>query len=249
MWRSVGAKATGLSHATTGLPCQDAFAYASLGPSLTTIAVADGAGSAPFSKSGAEISVARAVQYLRNVGELLGTAGDVWAFAVRGAFDAARASVLDFGRSQGIEANDLATTLQVVLLGHNACCYGRVGDGGGVGRIAGALVPLGPAPQNGYANETLFLTSPAVEPDVVFHGKHMSACAVFTDGIQHLAMQLAQWKPHDPFFNPLFEFVRTSPDMAAVEGSLTDLLSADRFDRRTDDDRTLVISVWTEDAA
>jgi hypothetical protein len=62
-------------------------------------------------------------------------------------------------------------------------------------------------------------------------------------------MQLAQWKPHDPFFNPLFDFVRTTPDATAAEGSLSELLEAERFDRRTDDDRALVISVWTGDAA
>jgi hypothetical protein len=84
---------------------------------------------------------------------------------------------------------------------------------------------------------------------VFFRPDHVSDCAVFTDGIQHLAMQLAQWKPHDPFFNPLFDFVRTTPDATTAEGSLSELLEAERFDRRTDDDRALVISVWTGDAA
>jgi hypothetical protein len=45
-----GAKATGIAHAADGSPCQDAFTYAPLGPQLTAIAVADGAGSAIFSK-------------------------------------------------------------------------------------------------------------------------------------------------------------------------------------------------------
>jgi len=71
---------------------------------------------------------------------------------------------------------------------------------------------------------------------------------VFTDGIQPLAMHLSEWKPHDPFFGPLFEFLRTSPDTALAQDDLGTYLGTDRFDRRTDDDRALVISVWTEDA-
>jgi hypothetical protein len=249
VWRSIGAKAKGVAHAADGSPCQDAFAYASLGRELTAIAVADGAGSAVCSKAGAEISVERAVRYLRNVGDLLINDPSLWRPAVRGAFEAARGSIVDFARRQGNTPAEFATTLQVVLLGHAACCYGRVGDGGGVGRVGGTLVPLAPAPDNGYANETRFLTSAQSEPDVFFRADHVSDCAVFTDGIQHLAMQLAQWKPHDPFFNPLFDFVRTSADATVAEDSLGELLETERFDRRTDDDRALVISVWTGDAA
>jgi len=249
VWRSIGAKAKGVAHASDGSPCQDAFAYASLGTDLTAIAVADGAGSAACSKAGAEISVERAIRYLRNVGDLLEADTATWLHAMRGAFEAARGSLGDYARSRGLAVRDFATTLQVVLLSHAACCYGRVGDGGGVGRVDGALVPLVPAPDNGYANETHFLTSPESEPEVFFRADHVSDCAVFTDGIQHLAMQLAQWKPHDPFFNPLFDFLRTSDDTTSAQDSLSQLLGADRFDRRTDDDRALVISVWTGDAA
>jgi hypothetical protein len=249
VWRSVGAKAKGIAHAADGLPCQDAYAYASLAPDLTAIAVADGAGSAPFSKAGAELAVDRAVCYLRNVASLVESDSGVWPVAIRGAFDAARGSLLDHARAQRIDAQEFATTLQVVLLGPSACCYGRVGDGAGVGRLRGALVPLGPAPDNGYANETRFLTSAASDPDVFFHEAPVSECAVFTDGLQSLAMHLAQWIPHGPFFNPLFDFVRTTPDAARAEDSLGELLGADRFDRRTDDDRALVITVWTGDAA
>ena len=249
VWRSIGAKAKGVAHAADGSPCQDAFAYASLGPALAAIAVADGAGSAVFSKAGADISVERAVRYLRNVGDLLVADPSIWPPAIRGAFEAARGSIVDYARRQGNPPSEFATTLQVVLLGEQACCYGRVGDGGGVGRVGGTLVPLAPAPGNGYANETRFLTSAQSEPDVFFLADHVSDCAVFTDGIQHLAMQLAHWKPHDPFFNPLFDFVRTSSDTTVAADSLSELLEAERFDRRTDDDRALVISVWTGDAA
>jgi hypothetical protein len=53
MWRSIGAKAKGAAHASNGTPCQDAYAYASLSADLAAIAVADGAGSAAWSRAGA----------------------------------------------------------------------------------------------------------------------------------------------------------------------------------------------------
>ena len=245
MWRSIGAKAKGAAHASDGTPCQDAFAYATLAPDLVAIAVADGAGSAPHAQSGAEIAVARAINYLRNVGDLLSTDELLWVPAVRGAFEAARGSLLDFGRARNIESRQVATTLQVALLGSVAYCYGRIGDGGGVGRLGGSLIPLAPAPSNVFANETTFLTSSGSEPEIFFRPHHLSDCAIFTDGLQHLAMQLSQWKPHDPFFAPLFDFARTNEDVSIAEGSLGAYLGADKLDRRTSDDRTLVISVWT----
>jgi len=247
MWRSIGAKATGAAHATDGVPCQDAFAHAALAADLVAIAVADGAGSAPFAKSGADIAVDRAVQYLHNVSEFLTSDASTWVPAVRGAFDAARGSIIDFGRAQGIDARQFATTLQVALLGQTAYCYGRIGDGGGVGRFDGALIPLAPAPANGFVNETTFLTSGGSAPDVVFRADHLSECAIFTDGLQHLAMQLSEWKPHDPFFSPLFQFVRTTPDVGVAQESLGAYLRTDKVDKRTHDDRTLVVSVWTGD--
>jgi Protein phosphatase 2C len=249
MWRSIGARATGTSHAGDGSPCQDAFSFVSLNDDLVAIAVADGAGSAPFSASGAELATSRAVQYLRNVADLVIDDPSTWPPAIRGAFEAARGSVMDFGQARGIEVRQLATTLQVVLLGRSACCYGRIGDGGGVGRRDGTLVPLSPPPGNLFPNETTFLTTAGSEPDVFFHADELSDCAIFTDGIQPLAMHLSQWKPHDPFFGPLFEFLRTSPDTSLAQDDLGAYLGTERFDRRTDDDRTLVIAVWTEDGS
>lgn len=248
MWRSIGAKAKGAAHAGNGAPCQDAFACVALAHDLTAIAVADGAGSAQWSRSGSELAVERSVLYLQNVSELLADKA-LWPCGVRAAFDAARGALLDFGRSKRIEPRQLATTLQVALLGQDACCYGRIGDGGGVGRSQGTLIPLAPAPRNAFANETTFLTSVGSEPEVFFHEGQLSDCAFFTDGLQHLAMRLSEWTPHAPFFTPLFEFARTTPDVTAAQECLRTYLGTDKFNKRTDDDRTLVISVWTEDVA
>ena len=55
-------------------------------------------------------------------------------------------------------------------------------------------------------------------------------------------------KDHSESINDLHGFMSQALPQAAQD-SLGAYLSTDRFDRRTDDDRTLVISVWTGDAA
>jgi hypothetical protein len=247
MWRSIGAKVPGAAHMTHGTPCQDAFRYAPLTPALTALAVADGAGSAPLSKQGAVIAVHRAVAYLTNIVDLLSVDLATWDPAIQCAFDAARGAIHDFASARGLDRQQFATTLQIALVGPHAYCYGRVGDGAGVGRVDGAFVSLGPAPDNAYVNETTFLTSARPEPDVVFDARALTDCALFTDGLQPVAMHLRDWQPHGPFFGPLFDFVRGQADVAAAEDRLGVYLAAGKFHARTDDDRALVISVWTGD--
>jgi hypothetical protein len=60
-------------------------------------------------------------------------------------------------------------------------------------------------------------------------------------------MRLADWLPHEPFFNPLFEFVRAAQETSSATEQLGEYLRSERIDRRTDDDRTLVIGVWSGD--
>src|SRR5215831_2933014 len=133
MWRTVGAKVTGAAHAAERTPCQDAFAWTSLSPDLAAIAVADAAGSPSAAHVAAELAVTRAVTFLGNVGDLVRADQTLWMPAVRGAFDAARGTLHDFARQQQLDSRLIATTLQVLLLGRTAYCYGRLGDGGGVG--------------------------------------------------------------------------------------------------------------------
>ncbi|MBW3622800.1 MAG: protein phosphatase 2C domain-containing protein [Armatimonadetes bacterium] len=64
-WRVMGASVRGTSHAKTGQPCQDAFAWDRLDEGALVLAVADGAGSASLSDIGAEIASQAAVNAVR----------------------------------------------------------------------------------------------------------------------------------------------------------------------------------------
>lgn len=245
MWRSIGARAIGSAHLLTGINCQDSFAHTRLTADVLGIAVADGAGSAASSLLGADAAVENALTELRRFPDLASGDEPAWTEAMNAAFRAAREAVFTLAVQNNAVPREFATTLQVLLVRPSAYCYGRVGDGGSVGFVDGELVALGPPPQNTYVNETTFLTCEQAVPEVQFREGHVEACAVFTDGLQHLAMRLVEWIPHRPFFDPLFQFARTNTnEPLAAKDQLEAYLRSERMDQRTDDDRTLVIGIW-----
>jgi hypothetical protein len=243
MWIVLGAKATGSSHITTNAPCQDEFGYQPIGDDVVAIAVADGAGSAPLSQVGASIAVERALVALQEAEHLSGPSEVGWTNAIESSFAAARNGLFQHALEHDKDVSEFATTLQVILVSRSAIAHGRVGDGAAIARIDNQLVPIAPAPANAFVNETTFLTrtQPPL-PETVFLEGLIAEFAVFTDGLQPLALRLADWQPYLPFFEPLFSFVRTSQASTRYE-QLLSFLSSDSVNNRTDDDRALVIGV------
>ena len=246
-WRSIAAKAVGSSHVQSATPCQDAFAVTETNDGVCAVAVADGAGSAQFSALGANRAVEAAISSLWNEQELDHGDARRWNDAIERAFAAAREDILQLALDEGSEPRQFAATLQVVLLGDSVYGYGRIGDGATVGRAADDVFAIAPRPENVFVNETHFLTTEDVRPLIIFGERRISECAVFTDGLQHLALQLAEWAPHRKFFSPLFDFARTNEDVSSATEQLEAYLRSDRIDTRTDDDRTLVIAVRNGD--
>ena len=244
MWRSTAAKAVGSSHAGRSRPCQDACGVFELHRDLLAIVVADGAGSAERSLEGADTAVHSALRYFRRRGDLSVADDPQWTSAVIAAIDAARESILDLAIQDGADAACFATTIQVVLVGPCGVAHGRVGDGGAVARIDDRLVAIARPPANTFVNETTFLTATSFQPEVSFFPGVVTDCAVFTDGLQPLALKLATWEPHLPFFAPLFEFVRQTSHDAPLDERVETFLRSAQVDRRTDDDRALAIAVW-----
>lgn len=68
--------------------------------------------------------------------------------------------------------------------------------------------------------------------------------ALFSDGLQGLAVNFAERAPHDGFFRPLFSAVRAEPPGHSRELSdrLQRFLDSPRVNARTDDDKTLVLA-------
>ena len=251
-WKLVGASVQGVSHIKSGTPCQDAHKFNIECDEILIAAVADGAGSASFSADGARFAVE---QFLENFGE--GLAGELVSHhsekpqrkLLIQELDYLQARLMAYAAELSIEAREFATTLLLIIAEPNFVAVAQIGDGAVViGDADGNIFAL-TKPQNGeHANETTFLTSPdAVENAeiVVWHGK-VKHLAVFTDGLQRLALQMPEGTAHAPFFKPFFAFVENMTDADKAQQELEKFLYSPRITERTDDDLTLLLAYLSD---
>ncbi len=240
-WRVIAASVRGTSHARTDLPCQDAHAWRRLPGGAVAIAVADGAGSATHAEAGARAAAEAAVDSLVSSAPAV-DAGD-WTAALDHAMGAALGAVNDEAARRQVEPRDLSTTLIACVVTADSVTIAQVGDGAAIVEGAEGMRAL-TAPTSGeFANETVFVTSPgAVEAAqrATWRGaaRHL---ALFTDGLQGLALKHPARSPHEPFFVPLFDFAAQARDPADAETQLAAFLTGPRVTARSDDDITLVL--------
>jgi hypothetical protein len=247
MWRVAAACETGTSHLRTGTPCQDAFAVDQAGDTLLLFA-ADGAGSAARADVGSRLAVEAALAAARaelGAGEPIYASG--WRAVLERIVRAARARL----EAEEGELRDLSATFLGVLWSPRWLAAVQIGDGWIVIENAEGLRALIPPVKGEYFNETVFLTSSGFAERAqyeVLAGEEVSGIAVLTDGLEMVSMDLAEGTPHEPFFRPLFELARDpEEDPAAAELELGGFLRSERICERTDDDKTLILAVRTED--
>ena len=241
-WRVVGASITGTSHQKLGQPCQDAAGWA-LGPDRSLIvAVADGAGSAPLGREGAQLAVSTAVEFLssrRSLGSREASKDQLVS-----ALERARSALLNDAENRGVEIRDLATTLILVQATPDFVAALQVGDGSAVldDRRDG-IVGLTKPQAGEYINETMFITAEDAmdQAQTVLHESRISGGAVFSDGLQMLGLKMPEATPHAPFFNPLLRFVGAATDAEAADEELKSFLRSPRVTSQTTDDLTLVL--------
>lgn len=249
-WSWIGACATGTSHAREELPCDDAGACIDVSTpngSVLVAVVSDGAGSAPMSRFGSAMVTRSfcqsAVAYFRNGGLASnidqGLAGD-W-------LDDMRDRITRRAHIAGDVPRSFAATLVGVIVAPNLTVVVHVGDGACALRIAGESgwgVPSWPA-QGEYASTTYFVTDdPQPRIRIARIEGHVEEVAVFTDGLERLALDFAGQCAFDRFFEGLFPALRNAPSgrQRPLSAQLRDFLDSERVTERTDDDKTLVLA-------
>jgi hypothetical protein len=168
-----------------------------------------------------------------------------WSGTLLAAALAARTAVEAEADLREIEVRELASTLILAAAYPSGIAVAQIGDGAAVVRDLGGELSAITIPQNGeYLNETIFLTSPsAVETAqvVVWRGQP-AQFALFSDGLQTIALSAKESAPYAPFFEPLFRFANGVTDQSRAELELAEFLKSPRFEQRTDDDLTLVLA-------
>ena len=70
--------------------------------------------------------------------------------------------------------------------------------------------------------------------------------ATFTDGIQRLALNMLDNVPHEPFFAPFFNGLKsaTPEQYDLLPDLLKQFLFSEAVNERTNDDKTLALAIW-----
>ncbi len=76
--------------------------------------------------------------------------------------------------------------------------------------------------------------------------KNINHIAMFSDGLQSLALKMPGYIPHAPFFNPLFNFVSNNKNKSNMDIQIAEFLRSSRIRERTDDDLTLLLATFKE---
>lgn len=163
--------------------------------------------------------------------------------ALRIAVEAARSAVLAEAARHECPPRELATTLLAAIVTADGAWAAQVGDGAIVTATGDGLSTLTRPSTDGYANETAFLTDDdALERlQLVPAESRIMGVALFTDGLQRLALQMPAATPFAPFLTPLFGYVRTCADDEAASRGIAAFLASPRVRERTEDDLTLVV--------
>lgn len=244
-WRVKAASVPGTSHRKVGTCCQDHNCWRVTSNGTLIAAVADGAGTAPWGAEGAVLASTTAVATLEALIADQDANGIDWSRVLQDSLGEARKRLQNEAIMLGVDALDLATTLILVAATPNLVAAVQVGDGACVAaNVDGAMVALAAPQQGEYLNETVFLVSERYQaalqktlwPDRIAH------LAIFSDGLQMLAMKMPGNTPHAPFFAPLWGFADEEMEPEVAEVEMNAFLLSPRVAGRADDDLTLVLA-------
>lgn len=239
----LGEKAAGTSHNGRGTPCQDAFAYRTFGVygEWLVVAVADGAGTASHSEIGSVLACEELVKRVEN------SEPKILSFheEALSVFHGVRTALIAEAERLQVRPRELACTLLLAVVGPDGATFAQVGDGAIVFHDGLAYqTAFWPEPSE-YANATDFLTDDNYANAFRHSAVTLAICdlAIFTDGIQRLALDFGAKRPYAEFFGPLFREIKTSAQPETLSVALAGFLNSPRINERTDDDKTLVLAV------
>lgn len=247
-WRIIGASVLGSSHELTETRCQDAHRVVLVPHAVGEVvvaAVADGAGSASHSHIGALTATATVTSLIQEHVAADEAAQFSEADLVR-VLHLTREAVFAEAREREHEPHEYACTLLLVVLFPDHTLAAHIGDGAIV-VDDGTLRVLSWPQQGEYANTTLFLTMEnAVENARICRTDSISRFALFSDGLQSLALSYATEEVFAPFVESMLKPLQ-NPEVNStkLEGALAAYLGSEAINKRTDDDKTLVLGVRT----
>jgi hypothetical protein len=247
-WKAIGNSVQGSSHVGANQPCQDTIRYNIVkslkGDEVLICCVSDGAGSAKCAQEASAnaagsmfngLSIMALLDLRIKEEDILLLATDIFG------------SMEKLAEWNGVELNDYSCTLCGCFIAPEFAVFFQVGDGAIVRNDGtGFYTPVW-WPHNGeYHNETSFITD---DPNmgnlrIMILEEAVNEVAIFSDGLQLLALNMEEKNAHQPFFDGMFRHLRTADceeKIATLNGRLEEYLNSKPINDRTDDDKTLFL--------
>jgi hypothetical protein len=253
MWKYGFASVAGTFHLKSSTPCQDAsraeVAVDAGGAEVLVAVASDGAGSARLAQLGSTLACDMFIDEVKSRiegGDARSLLADNFIADWVGKF---RRLAFGWSHDKSVSIQDLACTLLAAVVWSDRAVYFQIGDGAIVEsrRDEPDRYTVVCWPQQGeYANMTNFLTDVDAAEKVVREARSgaIDEAAIFTDGIQRLALDYRARSAHAPFFAPLFAWLRPRDGGYSRElsDSLASYLNSEKVNSRTDDDKTLILA-------
>jgi serine/threonine protein phosphatase PrpC len=222
---------------------QDAYIVARINPHTFCAVVSDGAGSASYGGQGASLICRTLIANFRSWFEQHNCLPDDEAILCW--IDLVRDLLSEVAARRGLTKRQFAATLVMLVVFKGRVLALQIGDSALVARKAGVWEALC-WPENGeFASTTYFVTD---DPEVRLHTFNMNleydAFALFSDGLEAVALEQATQQPYARFFDPMLKLVdQTEGEGRLIElsGALARYLDSPALCERTDDDKTLIL--------
>ena len=250
MWRHLAASVQGASHVRSGVPCQDFSVVDELADrGGLLLACADGAGSARHAEVGAATACRALVDEALRFTDAGGRIDALTQETAARWLDAVRAAIQTQADTVNLPTREFACTLVAAILEDASAAFLQVGDGAIVTASASAASEVVFWPEQGeYANTTYFVTGADAHQRLRLDVRTTPVhdVALFTDGLQHIALRYETRLPHQPFFDPMFARLRADEHWPGLGGALASFLGSEAISARTDDDCTLMLACRCE---
>jgi hypothetical protein len=208
--------------------------------------VSDGAGSASLSKIGSHIVVRGFCRSALNFVKGGGRPNEIDRELAGAWLDDLRDRIDQEGQRRASPRRFFAATLVGCVVQPDGISVIHIGDGACAVRLRQELewrVPSWPA-QGEFASTTYFVTDdPEPKANVTHLSGEVSELALFSDGLERLALDFGARTAFVPFFSSLFQYLPAgSGRQKVLSGKLREFLGGPSVTEHTDDDKTLIMA-------
>jgi hypothetical protein len=245
-WGYAAASVIGTSHLKTpGELCQDSNQCAFIEEIDAFVgAVSDGAGSALRGGDGSRIACEIVIAMCSEADSIAVYSRQ---FSL-GVLSSIQNELRLVASREGLRERDYACTLLVAIVGKERAAFWQVGDGAICFRLVQQerfSFAFWPA-KGEYANVTEFVTDENADLELNFDSGELQIAdlALFSDGLERLALDFKEAEVHTPFLAGLFPYLHRRLDgrLSDMDEQLSSFLASDRVNRCTDDDKTLILA-------